>query len=175
LEADSPNKFKEVGRSFKMSDTNYRIRYKMGDFEVEVQGDKAWVEAKFKELTTPETSPKVVTTIQPATKVEGLPESLAEFLNQLGNPEQHSTIVVIFGYWLVHKERYPSFNVKDIEKCYTDTRISTSTNTSQYLNEAQADGYFKRLDEKKDNLVAWTITPTGDKFVKEQPWKTVVK
>jgi hypothetical protein len=158
-----------------MNETNYRIRYKFKDFEVEVQGDKAWVEAKFKELTTPETSPEVVKTIKPATGIEKLPESLAEFLNQLGNPEQHSTLVVIFAYWLVHKEGYQSFNVKDIEKCYTDTRIPASTNTSQYLNEAQGDGYFKRLEEKKDNYVAWTITPSGDKFVKEQLWKTVAK
>jgi hypothetical protein len=158
-----------------MSELNYRIRYRKGDFEVEVQGDKTWVEAKFKELTTPETSPRVQLMVKPTAVAEELPESLAEFLNQLGNPSPHSTLVVIFGYWLIHKEKYQSFNIKDIDKCYGDTRITTSANTSQYLNEAQGYGHFKRLDEKKDNLVAWTITPTGDKFVKEQLWKTVAK
>ena len=158
-----------------MSETNYRIRYRNGDFEVEVQGDKTWVEAKFKELTTPVTSPKVKTIVKPTAEIEEFPESLAEFLNQLGNPSVHSTLVVIFGYWLIHKERFQSFNTKDIRKCYDKTRIAPSANTSQYLNEAQGYGYFKRLDEKKDNLVAWTITPTGDKFTKEQLWKTLVK
>jgi hypothetical protein len=158
-----------------MSETTYRIKYRNGDFEVEVQGDKTWVEAKFKELTTPETSPKVETIVKRTAETEELPESLAEFLNQLGNPSLHTTLVVVFGYWLIHKEKYQSFNVKDVEKCYSETRIATSANTSQYLNEAQGDGYFKRLDEKKDNLVAWTITPTGDKFVREQLWKTVAK
>lgn len=161
-----------------MSEPNYKIKYKKADFEVEVQGDKAWVEAKFKELTKIELPKEPVITeptAQGGTIAEGLPESLAEFLKQKGSPTQHNILVVIFGYWLFHKKNYQSFNIKDIGDCYSDARISESTNTSTYLNEAQGDGYFKRLDEKKDNRVAWTITLTGDKYVEEEQWKTVTK
>jgi len=149
-----------------MSETNYRIKYKKGDFELEVQGDKAWVEAKFKELAESEAIQKPIV-ISPETKTSGLPVSLAEFVKSKGNPDQHGDLVAIFGYWLIHKENFKSFNSKDIKKCYDDTRISESTNTSQYLNYAQGSGYFKRLDEEKDGLTAWTITPTGDEYVEK--------
>jgi len=154
-----------------MSETNYKIKYKKGDFELEVQGDKAWVEAKFKELTKSEAilQPSVAT---PETKPLGLPVSLAEFVKSKSSPDQHNVLVVIFGYWLIHKENLKSFNSKDIKKCYDDTRISESKNTSQYLNYAQGSGYFKRLDEEKDGLTAWTITPTGDEYVEKEQWKT---
>lgn len=153
-----------------MSEANYRIKYKIGDFELEVQGDKAWVEAKFKELmeTRVIQQPLVVS---PKEKF-GLPLSLAEFIKSKGSPDQHNVLVVIFGYWLIHKENMKSFNSKDMKKCYDDTRIPESTNTSQYLNIAQGSGYFKRLDEEKDGLTAWTITPTGDEYVEKEQWKT---
>lgn len=157
-----------------MSETNYRIKYKKGDFELELQGDKAWVEARFKELTTTEIIKSPITTspiASPTTEVSGLPETLAEFVKMKGNPTKHSVLAVIFGYWLFHKRNEKSFNIKDIDKCYDDVRIQESSNTSQYLNEAQGKGFFKRLEEKKDAQTAWTITQSGDKFVEKEQWK----
>jgi hypothetical protein len=156
-----------------MSETNYRIKYKKGDFELELQGDKAWVEAKFKELTTTEiVSPPIATQPLTSTRVSGFPESLAEFLKSQGSPNKHLVLVVIFGYWLFHKEKQKLINVKDIEKCYDDVRITESSNTSKIMNDAQKEGYFKRLEEKKDELTAWTITQSGDDFVEKEQWKT---
>ncbi|MCJ7430089.1 hypothetical protein MUO83_02585 [Candidatus Bathyarchaeota archaeon] len=154
-----------------MSETNYRIKYKKGDFEVEVQGDKVWVEAKLKELAESEAIPKPIA-ISPETKPSSLPVSLAEFVKSKGSPDQHVALVVIFGYWLIHKENLKSFNSKDIKKCYDDTRIPESTNTPQYLNKTQGSGYFKRLDEQKDGHPAWIITPSGDDYVEKEQWKT---
>jgi len=111
--------------------------------------------------------------VQSTTNASLLPESLAEFVKLKGSPTKHSVLAVIFGYWLFHKKNHNSFNVKDIEKCYDDSRIPESSNTSQYLNDAQSEGYFNRLDEKKDDLVAWTITQSGDLFVEQERWKTV--
>jgi hypothetical protein len=104
--------------------------------------------------------------------VSQLPESLAEFVKSKGNPSKHGILVLLFGYWLFHKEKQKSFNLKDIEECYDDARIPESKNTSQYLNENQSEGYFKRLAEKKDNRTAWTITQTGETFVDKEKWKT---
>jgi ribosomal protein S8 len=106
--------------------------------------------------------------------VEGpsLPESLAEFVKSKGVPTKHSVLAVVFGYWLFNKKNQKSFNVKDIKGCYDDARIPESRNTSQYLNLAQSEGYLKRLDEKKDNRISWTITQSGEKFVEEGQWKT---
>lgn len=153
-----------------MSETNYRIKYRKGDFEVDVQGDKDWVEAKFKELTTKEIT--IVGAKVP--KIEGakieevaLPSSLAEFIRQKGSPSRHSDLVTIFGYWLFHKRGIRVFNRIDIETCYSDARIPESTNTAQIINGAQGMGYFRREEERKENLIAWTITPTGEKHVEQ--------
>ena len=108
----------------------------------------------------------------PPLSVPHLPESLAEFVKLKGSPSKHGVLVVLFGYWLFHKEKQKSFNIRDIEGCYDDARISESSNTSQYLNEAQSEGYFKRLIEKKDNRTAWAITQTGEVFVDQEKWKT---
>lgn len=147
-----------------MSETNYRIKYRKGDFEVDVQGDKAWVEAKFKELT----SGKFVreTEVAEAEKV-ALPSSLAEFLREKGSPSRHTDLVTIFGYWLFHKRSIRVFNRIDIEACYSDARIPESTNTAQIINRVQAAGHFRREEERKDKKIAWTITPTGEKYVEQ--------
>lgn len=154
----------------RMSETNYRIKYKKGNFEVEVQGDKSWVEAKFKELTTKEITivdakvPKIE-----SAKIEevALPSSLAEFIREKGSPSRHKDLVTIFGYWLFHKKGMRVFNKIDIKACYSDARISESTNTAQIINEVQGTGYFKREEEKKDGKIAWAVTPTGEKHVEQ--------
>lgn len=158
-----------------LSEPTYRIKLKKGDYEVEVQGDKAWVETKFSELTTTEVVKQLGATqplTSPKTESSDLPESLAQFLKLKGSPKQHSILVVIFGYWLFHKENQKFFNVKDIAKCYDDTRI-TESNSSQYMNDAQGKGLFKRLDEKKDNQTAWNITQSGDEFVEKEQWTII--
>lgn len=157
-----------------LTEPTYRIKLKKGDFEVEIEGDKTWVETKFRELTTAEVVVKPSEATQPPTtkaKTFSLPQSLAEFLNSKGNPKQHSILVVVFGYWLFHKENQKSFNLKDITKCYDDARIPESTNTSQCMNDAQGKGLLKRVDEKKDNQTTWTITQSGDQFVEKEQWK----
>lgn len=153
----------------------YKIRVRKGDFEVEVEGDKQWVENKFKDLTSEEVVTALKVQVEPMVKAEEkpkvkgeLPVSLAEFLKQKGSPQQHKTLVVLFGYWLFHKRNIRTFNLRDISVCYDDARIPESTNTSQIMNLAQADGYFKRVEERKEGLVAWTITPTGEKYVEKE-------
>jgi len=153
-----------------MSESNYRIKYRKGDFEVDVQGDKEWVEKKFEELTT-----KEITIVgAKAPKIEGvkigkvaLPSSLSEFVKQKGSPSKHIDLVSIFGYWLFHKKNVKMFSTKDIASCYADARIPESANISQEMNNAQGMGYFRREEEKKDNRIAWTITPTGEEYVEQ--------
>jgi hypothetical protein len=155
-----------------MTESECRIKYRKGDFEVEIEGDKSWVEAEFRELTEFEPT-KPPTAASPVTSIPLPQESLADFMKSMESPTKHNAIVVLFGYWLFHKGGQNSFNLKDIEKCCDETRMVESSNTSQYMNDAEDQGYFKRLDEKKDNLTAWTITTDGDKFVDKRSWKTV--
>jgi hypothetical protein len=146
-----------------MSDVNYRIKIRKGDFEVEVQGDKIWVESKFKELTTQE----VAISVSKKVATEGIPETLGEFLDQKGNPSKHTDSMAIFAYWLFKVEKAESFNVKDMIDCYDKTRKAKPSNPNQIINQNVQRHIFAEASEKKDGLKAWVITRTGEEFVEQ--------
>jgi len=146
-----------------MSEANYRIRYKKGDFEVELQGDKDWVDSKFKELTESKTISPAVTSskgVVPAT-------SLVEFIKAKGNPSDHTDIAIIFSYWLHKKEKMISYNKTDIENCYAKARITKPANVTDLMNRVQGKGYVMPASEKKDNKKAWVITRSGENYVEQ--------
>lgn len=146
-----------------MNEITYKIKFKRGDFEVEVQGDQKWVEDKFKELTSEEfhvaVAKKMVT--------EGMPETLGEFLDQRGNPQKHTEIVVVFAYWLFKAEKMDSFNVKDIIACYEKVRKTKPKNANQIINTDVASHLFAEASAKKDGYKSWILTRTGEEFVEK--------
>jgi len=141
----------------------YRIRLKKGDFEVEVQGDKVWVENKFKELTTEKVSIAGVVETQPV----GLPETLGEFLDQKGNPQKHTDVVAVYAFWLFRVEGMKSFNVKDIVSCYDKTRKPKPSNPNMIINQNVATHLFAEAPDKKDGYKAWVITRPGEQYVEQ--------
>jgi len=145
-----------------MTETSYKIRYRKGDFEIELQGDKDWVEEKFKEFI----EGKIVELAALTTKAKTLPDSLVEFLKSKGDPKEHTDRITIFSYWLFHKENLKSYNVDDIERCYDETRIAKPTNINAFMNDLQAKGYLKLAGEK-DGKKAWVITRTGEEYVEK--------
>jgi hypothetical protein len=146
-----------------LSEVSYRIKLRKGDFELEVQGDKAWVEGKFKELTTQEVA-------IPGAKevgVGGMPATLGEFLDQKGNPSKHTDAMAVFAYWLFKVEKMESFNVKDIISCYDKTRKAKPSNPNQIINQDVARHVFAEAPSEKDSLKAWVITRTGEEYVEQ--------
>jgi len=145
-----------------MDETTYKIKVRKGDFEVEVQGDKDWVESKYKELTT-------VEVVIPAKETEivltTMPETLGEFLDEKGNPSKHTDAMVVFAYWLFKREQMESFNVKDITRCYDQTRKAKPSNPNQIINQNVSRHIFAEASAEKDGLKAWVITRTGEEYV----------
>ena len=146
-----------------MSEITYRIKLRRKGFEVEVQGDKSWVESKFKELMTEKAGVAGLGEIAPM----GMPETLGEFLDQKGNPEKHTDVVAVYAYWLFKVERMKSFNVKDIASCYDRTRRPKPSNPNMTINQNVATHLFAEALEKKDGYKAWVITRTGEKYVEQ--------
>lgn len=146
-----------------MVDMNYRIRLRKGDFEVEVQGDKEWVENKFKELTTKEFS--IASVVE--SKTTDLPETLGEFLDQTGNPRKHTDAVAVYAFWLFRVDGMQSFNVKDIVSCYDRTRKTKPSNPNMIINQNVATHLFAEAPEKKDGYKAWIITRKGEEYVEQ--------
>lgn len=144
-----------------MDNMFYKIKVKKGDFEVEVQGDKQWVEEKFKELTGEEFQIAITKKI----KTERIPDTLVEFLQQKGNPQKHTELVAVFAYWLFKVEKMESFNAKDIISCYGKTRRVKPKNTNQIINTNVRSNLFAEASEKKEGYKAWFLTHTGEEFV----------
>lgn len=150
-----------------MLEAQYLMRYKKGDLEIEVQGDKAFVEEKFKELlemqpkaATKEVQ-KIETSVEPEKKV-----SLGEFLKSK-NPKSHGDKILAFGYYLEKAKGYPSFNLDEIEACYMEARLPKTKNFSAYITPLIRSGHLMDAEEKKDNKKAWILTESGLKYVEE--------
>jgi len=148
-----------------MSERYYKIRFKKGDFEVEVQGDKEFVLTKFEELT----KGKIVSAEigKETVKAGEFPTSLAEFVRMKGDPKEHTDLAMIFAYWLFKRENMESFNIKDLDSCYSQTRIPKPANLSDVMNKNQGKGLVVRSEGRKDNLVAWAITRSGEDYVEK--------
>ena len=123
-----------------MTEQNYRIRIKLGEAEIEVEGDKEFVEKhieKFKK-EMPKTAkelPSEEKTVIPETQKEDVELgklSLAEFY-KMKQPKDHNETVVVFAYWLTEKENKGEFRPKDIEECYTKTGIRKPSNIPQTM------------------------------------------
>lgn len=156
-----------------MSEPTYRIKLKRGDYEFEVQGDKAWVEGKFEELVkdippiAPLTSTSGSQPPAPTTGAGTLPGTIVEFIKAKGNPSKHTDTAVLFAYWLFKKENMTSYNIEDINNCYDQTRIPKPANISDMMNQIQSQGFVATVKEEKDGKKAWVITTTGETYVEQ--------
>lgn len=139
----------------------YRIRVKKGDSEIEVEGDKQWVEDRFKELKTE----KAYASVPVETAPQGMPNTLVEFLETKGNPQKHTALIAVFAYWLLKAEKMEAFNVRDIVSCYDKTRRAKPSNPNQIVNSNVRYNLFAQASEKKDGYIAWFLTHTGEQFV----------
>lgn len=151
----------------KVIESHYVMRYKKGDFEIEVHGDKEFVEQKFKELLELKMATKEE--IAPITKPigEGKKSALTEFLVSKGADITHGDRILIFGYYLDKFENQQIFNIKDISDCYRKTRTQPTKNFSQYIAGLVRQGYLMDAPQKKDGNKAWQLTTKGMEYVED--------
>ncbi|MDD2772655.1 MAG: nucleotidyl transferase AbiEii/AbiGii toxin family protein [Elusimicrobiales bacterium] len=172
-----------------MLESNYMMKYQKGDLCVEVQGDKAFVEDKFKwllDLKVPvgksDVPPSVVKQTsdsidsshtvaeQIAPTVSGKPVSLAEFLNSK-QPKSHYEKILCFGYFFEKMRQMTSFTLCDIYSSYHEAKEPLTKNFSPYIITLVRDGRIMTAHEKKDGKKAWQLTNTGLQYVEQMPIK----
>lgn len=169
---------KQVNSGGHMLENSYMMKYQKGDLCVEVSGDKAFVEEKFKwllDLKVPAGgsvfTPSAEAPKQPQGEISSeKPVSLAEFMNQK-HPSGHSEYILCFGYYLEKSKNLTSFNLEDITICYREARLAPTTNFSQYVGYLIRDGRIMLAPEKKDSKKAWQLTSTGEQYVEQMPEK----
>lgn len=112
----------------------YRIRFNPTSGEIEVQGDKEFVEKKFQKLlefkkgekTTLPHATRETTTFQP-TSSTARPLTLNEFIRDV-NIKSHPQRILLYAYWLEHYKYLndPRWTLKDLVDCYNQTRVNKS-------------------------------------------------
>jgi len=153
-----------------MTEQNYRIRIRLGEVEIEVEGDKEFVEKHIEEFR--KEMPKIAKELPPKEeiisseiqkeKVELEKLSLAEFYKQK-QPRDHNEIVVIFAYWLTKKKGQEEFKPKDLLSCYDEARISKPKNISQHISYVCSGTKAYLTTGSKKGL--YRLTLTGEDFV----------
>lgn len=144
------------------------MRYKKGDFEVEVQGDKVFVEEKFKQLLALQTKmpERILRSGVDVNSVDtGEKPALNEFLISKGTKLSHGDKILVFGYYLDKFGNQNSFNIKEIDECYKKTRTPPPKNFPQYIAGLVRQGYLMDAPEKKDSKKAWQLTTNGMQYV----------
>lgn len=161
-------KYNTKGGMLKMLESNYSIRYKRQDLEIEVQGDKNFVESKFKELLDLKRPTEVKQQI-PVKEIQttdsGKKYSLAEFL-KTKDAKSHGDKILVFAYYLEEYEKISSFNLDDIEQCYMKVKTPKTKNFGPYIAQLTSQGYIMDASEKKDSKKAWILTSSGVDYVK---------
>jgi hypothetical protein len=80
-------------------------------------------------------------------------------------PEDDVQRCVVIAYHLEKREEYKSFNAKDIEKGFVDSREKVPTNVADKILKNVWKGHMMQVPEEKDGLKAYVLTNAGTKFV----------
>lgn len=145
---------------------SYKIRIRIGDKEIEVEGDKEFVEKNAEALfskiygATRETG---------ATQEEKL--TFNEFINEKAkifgrDPDQLSGFqkVLLIAYY-VFKFENRDFTYEDIERYAQEARLSGLANPRQYMSEIIRKGLVKEGEVSKDKKKTFKILRGGIQYV----------
>ncbi|MGH9681499.1 MAG: hypothetical protein ACRD4Y_16250 [Candidatus Acidiferrales bacterium] len=150
----------------------YRIKLKLADTEFEIEGDKQYVTATYRDmkellgLGQQQTKPvlggetKLMKPV-PTKSQGGKPSSPREFIDRYGL-KRHVDIVLAFGYFLERGRGLKNFTGADINNCYYEAKVEPS-NTSQMIINNIKKGFI--MGSKKAGVRNnYTLTRSGEEF-----------
>lgn len=154
-----------------MGEGNFRIRIKKGQVELEIEGDKQFIDSRFNQLWNtlvqyPSTEEDGATTEkgEKLRSLEGL--SLAEFYKSK-SPRNHQETMLLFYYWLKRAEGMDEAHHSEIGKCYEQIAIpkdSAPSTTVKRLASGKK-GYLMSVTKKKGY---YKLTISGEAFVENE-------
>jgi|YelNatPaOPRAMG01_1025707.scaffolds.fasta_scaffold57338_3 hypothetical protein len=148
-----------------MTEQNYRIRIKLGEVEIEAEGDKEFVEKAINdrknlfEKTPP--APIITSKGEVAPKNEITSGTLKQFYQEK-SPSGHHENIAVFAYYLKSAERKEEFTKDDINSCYTKAMVRKP----KRIQTAIADTAHKyQFVEKGSQRGSWKLTSHGENLV----------
>ncbi len=93
--------------------------------------------------------------------------SIKEFI-LTKKPKDDNQKILVIAYFLEKYDGLTSFNVKDLASGFEGAKEKTPANINDRVNKIIANkGHIMEAKEKKDNLNAWLLTNSGERFVDE--------
>jgi hypothetical protein len=154
--------------------TTYRIRIRLGENEIEIEGDKDFVTQTYPELKgemldvalahrVPKGDADEITPPELATE-PGPP--LASFLKQKGARSHADKIITIAVYLYKHRD-VKEFTTADIEVCYKEALLKKPKNINDRINANRKKGYIDVTGEEREGLKTFCITSEGLDYVEK--------
>ncbi len=92
--------------------------------------------------------------------------SVKEFILRK-NPNDDNQKILCIGYYLENYKGVSCFNAKDLKEGFTAAKETPPENINDRVNKNIAKGFMMKVEEKKDNHKAWTLTSSGERFVEK--------
>lgn len=157
-----------------MSERYHKIRVKEGNFELEIQGDREFIEnyyVKIKNDFFRNGIDRKIDSHQEGHEVESLKINLTEFY-KVKRPQNHNEIILTIAFWLLKNKNIEEFQPsKHILEHYDSIKLKKPRNIFQHIG-----------DLKKDNLImtgeqsaSYKLTLHGIEFVENKLPKQVKK
>ena len=80
-------------------------------------------------------------------------------------PKGDVRMTLVLGYYLEKNRDLLAFNIKDLENAFREAKESVPDNINYKVVKNVEKGHMMEAKEKKDNLKAWNLTASGEKFV----------
>lgn len=90
--------------------------------------------------------------------------SIKEFILSK-KPKSDIQKTLAIGYYLEKYEDSSSFNIRDLEKSFRAAKEKVPKNVGDKPQKNIKKGHMMEDGEKKDNLKAWSLTNSGEKYV----------
>ena len=145
----------------------YRVRISVGGLEIEIEGDKEFIEERFSDLSWLD---KVLEKIKPHESIkegELISEKLSftEYVDEL-EPETHPQRFLTIAYYL-HRHGGRDMTYDDVKDYYQRVRWPTPKNLSDVMSDLIKDGFMEEAG-KLNGKKAFRILRKGIKYVENK-------
>ena len=145
----------------------YRVRVSVGGLEMEVEGDREFVEERLSDLAWLD---KVLEKVRPHESIKqgeliGEKLSFTEYVDEL-EPETHPQRFLTIAYYL-HRHEGRNMTYDDVKDFYQRVRWPTPKNLSDVMSDLIKDGYMEEAG-KLNGKKAFRILRKGIKCVENK-------
>ncbi|MBI1991693.1 MAG: hypothetical protein HYY90_04240 [Candidatus Omnitrophica bacterium] len=153
--------------------SQFGIRMRRGEHEIEVWGDQKFVETHFERLTNEQKSPQAMAeaTGAPARPedVQGKQWSMTEFLRKIG-AKKHPHKILAMGYYIEKIRGQAPFTRAQIIEAYKQAKepYSRETNVYRDFGRCEQRGWLMEAEIIKEGEKTFQVTSTGERLIEEQ-------